>query len=966
MTDKSIGIKSRKKQPSEVSTVENTSHNLDIGRRTPSNKKETKMSGEKITPITVSRPRRTLKPVTAVVVAKEPEITSDSSASTEPPCQREEKRVVIRKTVPCPEKLCDLVKTFLSKCETKTQRKDTVFIKKIKIDSAQIKQIAIKLRQVNNGNELFRLNKIQSELKHCRQYLDAGFTIIPVETDKQKLRPFLNELGKYNSEFLKKIMKSNLFGIYLGKFHCENLAFQFLEDDIKNALLHKSYTKLKIKRIERFVLEHFNVLQKEDLKKIDELFSCRNEIKKALNDYDGTKLNLPLEQLISASNYPISELENLQKKLSEYSKDSDVSRKKWPSLVEVSSIFREGISDFINMPCFEFVKEYLNQFSNSYVSNCSENFDDDGKSEIRANKILFSSIVNCITIQVLIAVNEAVSQKLRNRDCDGFIGFPNENAILVRKFCDMPLTDADIETIENAVAEKIGFKYQLFQSKLNSTYLGDKNCHDDDEEDESNEVSDDDEDEDEILYREQKIEVEKKYFFLRDSLAVIEMKEELFCTSTENDLWNKCPVFNVHSDEKIVKHFEMVNDALFFDKRFDIQRWIRDENKIQVNKLIAFPNKPFGPVMLVPGDKSSYVFNTLLPCSFPEIEGEVYNPVSDGEIVKIYIDYLADLVGGDGNVDVNINYILNMLSYKIQYPQRKMMVALILQGKMGVGKDLFCDSVVGNIWRQQYRISTNPKHDLFEKHANIYAGSTIIKIEELNFVQTQADFETWKGRITCPVIDLNPKNKDLYVIPSYHWFIATTNNTIPLKITDDDRRTVMFVSKGQLNKNNEKGFWKNKRDQLSDQKNLSAFCRFLRSRDVSTFDAKENRPETDIYKYNKVAQRNPIYGYFENICNTYMIAKLTPGAEMPKQFIDGTYKLTASSFYNEVISYLTRSGYCKDGAMSMIKFGRLISNLFPEDALIKSKSNIIQYTIDFQKTENHMREKGVWSGFERE
>ena len=958
MTDKSIGMKSRKKQQSDVSTVENTSHNLDIGR-IPSNKKETKMSKEKITPITVSRPRRTLKPVITVV---EPEITSDSStssASTEAPCQREENRV-IRKKMPCPEKLCDLVKTFLSKCETKTQRKDTVFIKKIKIDSAQIKQIGIKLRQINNGNELFRLNKIQSELKHCRQYLDAGFTIIPVETDKQKLKPFLNELGKYDSEHLKKFMNNNLFGICLGKFHCENLAFEFLHDDTKNALLQKSYTKLKIKRIERFILEHFNVLQKEDLKKIDELFSCRNEIKKALNDYDGTKLNLPLEQLISVSNCPIAYLEKLQKKLSEYSKDSDVSRKEWPSLVEVSSIFREGISDFINMPCFEFVKDYLNQFSNSYVSNCSENFDDE-EAEIKANKILFSSIVNCITIQVLIAVNEAVSQKLRNRDCDGFLGFPNENAILVRKFCDMPLTDADIETIENAVAEKIGFKYQLFQSKLNSTYLGNKNCDDDDEEDESDEVPNDDEDDKDILYSEQKIEVEKKYFFLRDSLCVVELKEEIVIISTETDTRQKINTYKLHSLEDIKKHFETVNDAVILYSRFDINRWLQDETKFEVKKLISLPNKPFGPVMLIDDDPSTYMFNVCLPISYPAVEGEVYDPVVDGNLIKPIFDYIQDLVGGDGDVLKNTEYMLNMIAYKMQKPQLKMNVCLILQGDQGDGKDTFCDLVIGGIWKQQYRLSTDAKNDLFEKHANIYAGSTIIKLEEMNFMATSEHYQTFKSRITCSEMDLNPKGKDIHTIPSYHWFIGTCNGLSPVKLEPNDRRFVIFSSKGAMQKGADGSFWINKRKQLSDPKILSAFSRFLRARDISHFDPKLDRPETVIYNYNKIAQRNPIYGYFEDLTNRYV------KGDCASQFNGDKYIVSATKFHTDVMCHLDRNGFKRDAIMSQTKFGIQITKLFKgsENLVEKSKSGFIKYTIDVPLVEKYLRENGLWSGFER-
>ncbi len=976
-------IETRKKQPVvDASTVAITSHCSDIGRLPPY-KKDTKTEMEKIeTPITISRPngRRPRK----LVPVDEHGMTSDSSVSTAPPAVQEAK--------PDPQFLCDLIKAFLLKFETKTQRKETVFDKKLLIDTSKITLIKAKLpkdkqaekenifdtngdkkqeRKVVTQKTLFNRVVSKDYLK-ISKYIDMRFTMFPVETDPKKWKEYMNILSTTNWQFFEQYAKNKLLGSFYGQVYCENnIDYNFLSKDATNALLKENYTKIKINenKFYRNIFEHFGVLKKEKLDKLDDFASSVNDIRKALYEYDGTECNFLTAFFSPLCGADFSEHDD---KLADYSSDSGVARKEWPNISEVAEICKDAMKRLVHLPHFGFIKHFLKHYC--YTFNSSQDDDDDEDDEdyyssrqsstdsrvdeIRKEFIIFRVVVNCIKTQILFTIDKVIPEKLKIRKCDGF----TDTGVFVKKFCGNGLTDADVRSIEDAVKEKVGFKYDLVHTKLNSTFLGDKACADDDE------VligEMEEEDEDEILYREQKVEVDKRFCYKRDTSEFIESIEEPILFS------GKCVMVKkekIYSKEMFNDVFKIGNDTLFLSQRFDFNRWKQDASKVQVGKIVSFPHKSFGVVKMDDKNADSVVFNICPEIMYPAVEGEVYDPVKDGPLIKCIIDYADDLVGGDGDAEANVNYLLNTMAMKIQKPERKLCVAMIFQGGQGDGKDTFCDEVIRGIWAPQYRIVTDAQKDLFGDYTEVYNGSTIIKLEEINFMATASHLQTFKGDITCAQKTINPKFVRGYAIDSFHWFIGTCNGQIPVKIEDDDRRFCIFSSRGMMKKmglNSKDDFWGEKRRQLSDPKNLAAFCRFLRARDISNFNPTKERPDTNIYKYGKLALRNPVYNYLENLVNLYMIPKEL-GKEIPKTMETGIYTIGATEFYLETISFLSRTSNIKLDSYTAHKFGRFIEKNIPREIIEKFKNSRNFYKVNIPALEKHLKDSVLWQGYERE
>ena len=208
-----------------------------------------------------------------------------------------------------------------------------------------------------------------------------------------------------------------------------------------------------------------------------------------------------------------------------------------------------------------------------------------------------------------------------------------------------------------------------------------------------------------------------------------------------------------------------------------INDWLRDPD------MRLYDRTEFDPSCSVDAD----VLNM-----FTGFASERIKAVKDEDVialVKPFIDHMTMLVGEEGS-----KFVMMWLANMVQKPTTKANVALVFHsGREGTGKSLpfkyFGEKVVGRDW---YKPTSDPVHDLFDKHSNGLENKLLIQVEEARGADLVKNMDRLKDLITNDRGRLERKGVDTLDINNFASFVFTTNNDNPIPISASDRRFVVF------------------------------------------------------------------------------------------------------------------------------------------------------------------------------
>ena len=290
-----------------------------------------------------------------------------------------------------------------------------------------------------------------------------------------------------------------------------------------------------------------------------------------------------------------------------------------------------------------------------------------------------------------------------------------------------------------------------------------------------------------------------------------------------------------------------------------IDKWITCED------ILSFEDCDFYPD---PKSCSATHYNLWKNFAIENYESKVNNE----EDLNFILQHIRLICGND---DAVYEYMLDWFAHIFVYPEQKIGIFPILQGDTGTGKSLILNLIKNMIGSNKCGFTNNAKDQVFGSFNPILSGKIFIEIAELDFLATKGLEGKFKSLITDEQITINNKGVKERSEQSYHRFIATTNDDIPIKISKNDRRILLI--EGCNSKKGDVEYFE-KLDTLIKSKDLQKqFYNFLISRDTifkSPAEACKRMPQTKVQQDLMEYFTAPEESFFEDLVNRRYSDKL--------------------------------------------------------------------------------------------
>ena len=317
------------------------------------------------------------------------------------------------------------------------------------------------------------------------------------------------------------------------------------------------------------------------------------------------------------------------------------------------------------------------------------------------------------------------------------------------------------------------------------------------------------------------------------------------------------------SDFQTLTSTYQIDNSPFFNK------WIMDINKRCYEKLVFDPSKEF--------DSNKY-YNLFTGFNYE------FNDIDTDNSVEIFLEHIKLLCNNDQDA---CKYLLNYIAHIIQYPEQLPLVAIVMCGSKGVGKDALID-IIEKLIGLKYSHRSNNFNDLFGNFTPALKHKLIIQLDEVAGLDGYKMKENLKCFITKTVVCINEKNVPQYKLNNYARLFLTSNNNNPIEVTSDNRRFFCIMAGDKR----EKSYYDNLYNMMNSSDNMNSIFNFLYDHDLEGFKTTAF-PMTDKMKIMMEHNINPIYYYLKD--------RITKSQFISNQYIMDDYK-----------NYLLDNGYAFD------------------------------------------------------
>jgi hypothetical protein len=261
-------------------------------------------------------------------------------------------------------------------------------------------------------------------------------------------------------------------------------------------------------------------------------------------------------------------------------------------------------------------------------------------------------------------------------------------------------------------------------------------------------------------------------------------------------------------------------------------------------------NKPVEQMSWAPGEPAVIDNKLVLHGGWKEHEGahclNLYLPpackLGDPDRAQRWVEHVQNVFAGD------TEHIINWLAQRVQRPQVKINHALVLGGKMGIGKDTVLEPVKIAVGPWNFR-------EIFPQHLigrfNGFVKSVILRIGEardLGDVNRYQFYDHSKTYTAAPpdVILCDEKNLREHSVFNCCGVIITTNHkTDGIYLPEDDRRHYVAWS-DRVKADFSDAYWDELYDWY-DHGGIEHVCALLAAVDISRFNPKAPPPRTQAF-----------------------------------------------------------------------------------------------------------------------
>lgn len=155
---------------------------------------------------------------------------------------------------------------------------------------------------------------------------------------------------------------------------------------------------------------------------------------------------------------------------------------------------------------------------------------------------------------------------------------------------------------------------------------------------------------------------------------------------------------------------------------------------------------------------------------------------------KIFRDHLlTNIVSADR---INFEWVFAWFAHMVQRPRERIGTAIVLRGKMGVGKTVAGD-VIGSLFASHYFLVDDPRYVVGQFNAHM-ASCILLQIDEGVWAGDKAAEGRLKGLVTAPKQMIEAKGVDPIRLDNYVRLMFSSNENWVVPAGMDERRFAVF------------------------------------------------------------------------------------------------------------------------------------------------------------------------------
>lgn len=352
------------------------------------------------------------------------------------------------------------------------------------------------------------------------------------------------------------------------------------------------------------------------------------------------------------------------------------------------------------------------------------------------------------------------------------------------------------------------------------------------------------------------------------------------------------------------------------------------ENGIPIMRcwINSIQRKEYRKIIFEPGIKDETNLNLFLGFNYDKIDDFI---VKEDNLKFILFHIKEVICSGDENSYV---YLINWLAFILQFPNKRMGIAIVCKSQQGVGKNIFFETFYGDM-------IIGRKHSICVSDPSQVVGKFNGSIENMVFtvvneIKAESDMlkmsNLLKSLITDTTQKIEKKGQDALTVNNYNNYVFLTNNHHVVNVETDDRR-YFCLSASSKYKRQQSYFDELVKNMLTDDI-ANEFFQYLMNIDLSKWNYRNipmTKYKSELMKYSI----NPIIKWF----NDYIKNQADVDISIRKNDMYALYKETAE---NNNFGKIKFFDYLKDDEKGInsiieIKKGRSVYLEFNKNEVIE-------------------------------
>ncbi|MBS8225737.1 DUF5906 domain-containing protein [Vannielia litorea] len=220
-------------------------------------------------------------------------------------------------------------------------------------------------------------------------------------------------------------------------------------------------------------------------------------------------------------------------------------------------------------------------------------------------------------------------------------------------------------------------------------------------------------------------------------------------------------------------------------------------------------------------------------------------------------------------------YLLDCFAHIVQRPGVPLRVALVFRGRQGSGKSFMTDTL-GSLFKGNV-FETSQAEDIVGRFTGHLLNACLVVGDEALFAGSRKDADAIKRLITQDTLRVEAKYRDVQNEKNRITLMLTSNHAHAVHIEPSDRRFfVLDVADSRTPRNEHEEYWEQLWGWAQSEEGKAALLDHLLNRDISSFDAQRDRPQTQARLDQILASLDPVGRWFHE----ELVQRATPPHEI--------------------------------------------------------------------------------------